>query len=89
MAFGYNGWRGPSGTAIILDPGEPAPNLPEPQVTEFVWRGSAESRDEALRAALAAWADRYGTTSRRCRTIIREIEPGDSGYPKKALGLGH
>ncbi|MCW3033822.1 MAG: hypothetical protein QOK19_1593 [Solirubrobacteraceae bacterium] len=69
-----------SGVAILLDTTEAPPDVPERQAIQFVWRGSADSGEQALRAAQSAWEARYGPPVRDLSAFVLEIEPSDSGY---------
>jgi hypothetical protein len=69
-----------TGGAMPLHPGETPPDLPEPEVIQFVWRGTAKDEDEAMEAARSAWEARYGIPTRGCTRYIIEIAPGDVGY---------
>ena len=68
-----------SGPAIRLDPDEPPPDPPDDPI-HFVWRGTVDSRDEAVRTAQAEWARRYGPRAPGGRCYAQEILPGDAGY---------
>lgn len=68
------------GSAIRLDPGEPPPEVPEDKVIQFVWRGTADDRDGAVRTARADWERRYGPKASGGVRYVQEILPGDSGY---------
>ena len=47
---------------------------------KFAWRGTAASREAALRAACVAWEERFGSPPEGCRAQVLEIEPGHAGF---------
>jgi hypothetical protein len=73
---GYAG----SETAMKLDPGELPPDLPERSAMQLAWRGTADNRVEAVRAARAEWERQHGPKALAGRCYVEEILPGDSGY---------
>ena len=52
----------------------------EPKHTQFVWRGTARDRRNALDAARSAWEQKYGARPENSVCYVEEIQPGDAGF---------
>ncbi len=69
-----------SGTGDKARSRRTASDAPEDKLIQFVWRGTADDREAAVRSALTEWKRRYGPRAPGGMSFIQEILPDDSGY---------